>query len=94
MEKANKSMVLGIIGICLVGVSFFVFGFLSLPGFILGILAVTAHLGDKKEGGKGSIAGFVCGLLALILGALAFVLYIIAVIQLAQVAAGTMIALF
>ena len=41
MQSEKTSLICGIVGICFVAISLFIFGFLSIPGTILGILAIV-----------------------------------------------------
>mgnify|MGYP003436003689 CR=1 FL=1 len=83
----NQSLVCGIVGISLSGISYLIFAFLSIPGFILGIVSVATYLKDKKSEQETSIAALVCGILAIVLGAVAFVLMIINIIIASHAAA-------
>ncbi len=88
MNQSHKiqSLVCGIVGISLAGISYLIFAFLSIPGFILGIISIATYFKDKKAEQETSVAALVCGILATILGAIACVLMIINMIALSQAA--------
>lgn len=90
MQNSHKtqSLVCGIVGISLAGISYFIFAFLSIPGLILGILSIVGYIKDKKSNQEVSTAALVCGILAIILSAIAMILMIINIIVLSQAAAS------
>ncbi len=96
MQKSSKTMslVCGIVGIALSGISYIILAFLSVPGFILGILAITTYMKDKKANQETSVAALVCGILALVLGAVACVLMIINIVALSQASMALVVPLF
>lgn len=55
MQSEKTSLVCGIVVLCFVAALLFIFGFLSIPGTILGILAIVFDNVSKKEGGYGSV---------------------------------------
>ena len=85
MRSEKASLVCGIVGLCFVVVSLFIFGFLSIPGTSLGILAIVFENVSKKEGGYGSVGGLVTGILATVIGVIASILWIILLINLANI---------
>lgn len=85
MQSEKTSLVCGIVGLCFVAVLLFIFGFLSIPGTILGILAIVFDNVSKKEGGYGSVGGLVTGILATVIGVIAAILWIIVLINLANI---------
>ena len=85
MRSEKASLVCGIVGLCFVVVSLFIFGLLSIPGTILGILAIVFENVSKKEGGYGSVGGLVTGILATVIGVIASILWIILLINLANI---------
>lgn len=88
MNQSHKtqSLVCGIVGISLAAISYIILGFLSVPGFILGIISVATYFKDKKAGEDTSIAALVCGILAIVLGAIACVLMIVNIVVASQAA--------
>lgn len=60
MKKNETGLALGIIGLCLSVISLVICGYLGFVGSVLGIIAQL--LSGRKS------SGFVCGLLALIIG--------------------------
>ncbi len=79
-SRKNLSLICGIVGLSLAGVSYLIFAFLSIPGVILGIVSLSSYFTDKKSGKETNVAALVCGILAVVLGAIAFVLMIMNVI--------------
>ena len=78
MKENNNNKILGlvtgIIGLVLVGISFFVFGWLSLVGLTLGIIALCS----KSE----STAVTVLGVIDIIAGIIFAIMYFVALAQL------------
>lgn len=78
MEENNNNKILGlvtgIIGLVLVGISFFVFGWLSLVGLTLGIIALCS----KSE----STAVTVLGVIDIIAGIIFAIMYFVVLAQL------------
>lgn len=64
-------------------VSFFIFAFLSIPSFILGVIAVVFFIKNKKAGNPTSVAALVCGIISIILGLVGFVSMIVNMIIIA-----------
>lgn len=85
MQSEKTSLICDIVGICFVAISLFIFGFLSIPGTILGILAIVFNGKSKQEGGYGSVGGLVTGILATVIGVIAAILWIIVLINLANI---------
>ena len=80
------AMVLGIVGCVLSFISIFFAGWLSFIGLVLGILAVVFAVKAKKDSGSLSgmgIAGLITGIIAIVLGAICAILYIIALAAIA-----------
>lgn len=80
------AMILGIIGCALSFISFFFAGWLAFIGLVLGIIALVFAVKGRNEAGsfdgKG-IAGLITGIIAIVLGAIAGILYIVALVALA-----------
>lgn len=70
-QKSNKGMigmVLGIIGLALSALAFFIGIWASIVGLVLGIIAIVMGVKGRKEGdGKGT-AGLVTGIIAVVFG--------------------------
>lgn len=80
------AMVLGIIGCVLSFISIFFAGWLSFIGLVLGILAVVFAVKAKKSSGQLNgmgIAGLVTGIIAIVLGAICAIVYIVALAAIA-----------
>lgn len=77
------ALVCGIISLVFSLISYFVLWWLSIPGIILGIIAISSSAKHKKENGSFNgmtIAGLVTGIIGLVLGAIALIIYIISLI--------------
>ncbi len=89
----NQSLVCGIIGLCFAGISYLILAFLSIPGFILGICSVVLYFKDKKAYQETSLGGLICGILAIVLGAIACTLMIINIANTARILASSLTAI-
>ena len=74
-KDSTAALILGILSLVLAIISYFVLGFLSFFGLVLGIIAIV--LGAKHKGGK-SIAGLVLGILGLIVSGIAVAIFLLA----------------
>lgn len=63
-------------------VSFFIFAFLSVPAFTLGIISIVLYAKDKKAGQDTNLAALICGILATLFGLVGFVSMIVNMITL------------
>ena len=73
---SNASMVLGIVGLSVEVISFFIFGWLSIPGLVCSIIGIILASKSKDNSGAQK-AGFVTSLLGIILGVVCLILWII-----------------
>lgn len=85
---ANKktSMILGIIGLSLAAVGFFIFGFLSFASIVLGIIAIVLNVSEKKAAASGrvygySVAGLILGISSVAVGVIFSALWISTIIS-------------
>jgi len=79
----NTALACGITGLVLACISWFVLGFLSIFGLILGIVACVMASKSKKAGVPAT-GGLVCGILAIVFSGLALSCWICALAALSS----------
>ncbi len=77
----KKAFILSLIGIILGGVSWFVFGFLSIPGLILGILALVEVKAFQQTSGESDKKNLILSILTICISGIALLLMIINIIS-------------
>ncbi len=82
MDNNKKSLVYGAVGIALSAISWLIFGFLSFVGVGLGAGSLFYYSKAKKEENSQNLGGLICGILAIVIGGIAAVFYIIGLINL------------